>query len=238
MVSIVIPTFNERESLQALWPRLAAVRRHLDEPLEVLVVDDRSTDGTQELAEQALQADGMGRLIRRDGARDLAQSVMEGVRHARGDVIGVMDADLSHPPELLPALLQAVRSGADVAVASRYVPGGGIAQWSSVRRLLSWSANAMARPLVGVRDATSGYFLAHATLWRALLQAPYGFKILLELLACGQPHRVQEIPYLFVDRAHGRSKLRRRVLWRYAAQLGRLYKNRWKVSMPTVVSTK
>jgi dolichol-phosphate mannosyltransferase len=263
MLSVVIPTYNERTSVEELLQRLAAVRPRLSEALEVVMVDDRSADATADVAEALLSREALGRVIRRTGRRDLAQAVVEGIRHARGDLIAVMDADLSHPPELLPALVEAVRSGCELAIASRYVSGGGIANWPWSRRTLSRIANLLTRSLVPVADATSGYFVGEAHRLKAILlhpapwkprlsrRAPFqrvgtgrgesgaypeatavkpwggvqprGFKILLEILVRGCVHRAQEVPYLFRDRAHGSSKLGRRVLWLYAAQLGRLH---------------
>ena len=226
MLSVVIPTYNENRSIGKLLERIAAVREDIPGGLELLVVDDRSTDGTADLAERLLRQYGLGRVIRRTGPRDLAQSVMEGVRQAGGELIGVMDADFSHPPELLPELVRAVRTGAEAAVASRYVPGGRIGRWPWHRRWLSRIGNLMVQPLTGVADATSGYFVCHARLLRSLARPPRGFKILLELLVCGQVQRVREVPYTFTDRLRGSSKLGSRALWRYVTQVAWLYADR------------
>jgi len=232
MLSVVIPTYNERDALGELLPRLAAVRSRLTEGLEVVVVDDQSSDGTPDMAEQFLNREALGRVIRRDGPRDLSHAVMAGIRSATGDLIGVMDADLSHPPELLPALVSAVRSGCEVAIASRYVQGGGITNWRWTRRLLSRIGNLIARPLVPVADATSGYFVGESTLLKTLTLRPRGFKILLEMLVKGCIHRIQEIPYVFVDRVTGRSKLKGHVLWLYGVQLVSLYLHRLRHPCP------
>jgi len=226
MLSLVIPTYNERDAIGTLLSRLAAVRRELFEGLEVVIVDDHSTDGTPDIAEQVLRQRELGTVIRRAGSNDLAQAVLDGIRCARGDLIGVMDADLSHPPELLSALVEAVRRGSDMAVASRYVQGGGIQHWPWTRRVLSRLGNLMARPLVPVFDATSGFFVGQAKLLKGLSLNPRGFKILLEILVQGCVHRVQEVPYVFVDRVTGRSKLGGRVLWLYGVQLVSLYLHR------------
>lgn len=223
MLSVVIPTYNEQENLGPLLTRLAASRTQLGEPLEVLVVDDRSKDGTAIQAHRLLNEFGLGRIIERTGRRDLARAVWEGIQQAQGDLIGVMDADLSHPPELLPRLVEAVRKGNALAIASRFVPGGGVEHWPWARRMLSRVGNLTARPLVSVADATSGYFVGEAKVLKAVMVRPCGFKILLEILVRGCVHRVQEIPYVFRDRLRGSSKLGRRVLWCYATQLVRLY---------------
>ncbi|PIQ83292.1 MAG: hypothetical protein COV75_08310, partial [Candidatus Omnitrophica bacterium CG11_big_fil_rev_8_21_14_0_20_63_9] len=155
MLSVIVPTYNERENVEPLVRRLLAVRALLREPLEVLIADSASPDGTARAADGLLRPEQLGRALVISGPSNLCRAVTEGVRQAQGDLVAVMDADLSHPPELLPALVAAVRHGAEIAIASRYVAGGGIAKWPRTRRSLSWMGNLMARPLVGVRDATS-----------------------------------------------------------------------------------
>ncbi|MBI4342073.1 MAG: polyprenol monophosphomannose synthase [Candidatus Omnitrophica bacterium] len=226
MVSLIIPTYRERENLEPLLERLALVRASLGEPLEVLIVDSDSEDGTAACAQSLLARLQLGRLIEHPRGQGLARAVMSGVGQASGDLIGVMDADLSHPPELLPALAAAVRAGSEVAVASRYVSGGGAVNWPRSRRLLSRVGNRLARPLVPVADATSGYFVCRAALVRGLAVHPRGFKILLEILVQGDVRRAREIPYVFTDRRRGSSKLDAHALLAYLVQLGRLYWSR------------
>jgi dolichol-phosphate mannosyltransferase len=226
MISIIVPTYRERQALDALLPRLVAVHRTLPESAEVLIVDDASDDGTAELADEILGRERMGRAIRRTGPRDLCAAIIEGSRQAHGDVLAVMDADLSHPPELLPTLLAAVRAGSDIAVASRYVPGGRVEGWPWRRRLLSRTGVLLARPLTRVSDPTSGYFACRAPLLQSLTPTPGGFKVLLELLAHAPRSVVREVPYVFQDRRAGSSKLSPTVGWRYLLQVGRLYRLR------------
>ncbi len=228
MVTIIIPSYNERANMPPLLERLEAVRPQLAEPLEVLVVDGGSPDGTAREAQRLLGARGGGRVIVLPGCRDLSAAVARGAQEASGDALGVMDADLSHPPELLVQMLPALRSGADVVVASRYVAGGGVADWPWLRRLLSRMANGLARPLVPIADATSGYFLCRSELLRGTAASSRGFKILLELLATTRVRQVREIPYVFTDRARGRSKLGWKVTGWYVLQLMRLYGSRWR----------
>ena len=224
MVSLIIPTCEERENIEPLLARLAAVRSRLEEPLEVLVVDSSSQDGTAACARHTLHREALGHVIVASTRCDVAQAVRLGIRQAAGDLIGVMDADLSHPPELLPALVKAIRNeGVQVAVASRYVRGGGLAGWPWHRKVLSRLGNLVVRPLTPVADATSGYFVCEAPLMRSVERPLSGFKVLLEPLVTGRAHRVEEIPYVFTDRQRGASKLRPRILWAYAKQLARLY---------------
>jgi len=223
MLSLIIPTYCERDNMEPLITRLETVRTALGEPLEVLIVDSGSPDGTVEAATSRLSRHGLGRVVSLSARSGLAEAVMAGVRQAAGDLIGVMDADLSHPPELLPTLMKSVRSGYEVAVASRYVPGGGVIGWSWMRRLLSRLGNQLARPLARVSDATSGYFVCRADLVNTLRLRPEGFKILLDILVAGCVHDVEEIPYTFVNRVRGTSKLSRDILGLYLRQLARLY---------------
>ena len=223
MLSVVIPTDCERENIEPLLMRLSVTAPQLGEPMEVLIVDNRSDDGTSVQARRLLGEVIQGRVIECAKKVDLARAVMLGIVEAKGDVIGVMDADLSHPPELLPELIRAVRAGSQVAVASRYVSGGRIMNWPWKRRALSRIGNLLARPLTRVNDATSGYFIFQRSLMRPLLLQPRGFKILLELLVRGDVGVVQEIPYVFRDRLRGSSKLRAWTLWCYVVQLSQLY---------------
>jgi len=223
MLSVILPTCDEGATIEPLLQRLAAVRTTLGEPLEVLVVDKASADGTADIARTVLQQETLGRVVAGGETYDLAQAVHYGIHQAQGDLIGVMDADLSHPPELLPQLVRAVRAGCHVAIASRYVPGGGVNGWPWQRRLLSRLGNGLARPLVPVADAMSGYFVCQAQVAKSLPLQPRGFKILLELLVAGQLRHVREIPYVFHERQRGVSKLSQRVLWCYLMQLVRLY---------------
>ena len=228
MLTVIIPTYEEAENIEPLLRRLAAVAPALGDAIEVLIVDNGSSDGTADRARELLGRVVPGRLVPGRHRMDLASAVIEGIRQAQGRVIAVMDADLSHPPELLPELYRAVERGADVAVASRYVRGGGVARWPLRRRALSRTGNWLVRPLAGVRDATSGYFACRTHFVKPLPLSAAGFKILLEILVKGRPRRVQEIPYVFTDRQRGSSKLSGRTLKLFAAHAARLYAYRWR----------
>ncbi len=227
MLSLIVPTYHERDNIEPLLQRIATVRGLLQEPIEVLVVDNQSEDGTAACAKLLLERTHLGRVIESTERHDLIDAVRQGIREAKGELIAVMDADLSHPPELLPQLVAAVRAGAELAIASRYVAGGGIRAWPWHRRVLSRLGCLMAQPLVGVHDATSGYFACRASLVKSLTLKGSGFKILMSILVEGCVHYVREVPYVFTDRVRGSSKLTRRVLGRAAAQLFALYRYRW-----------
>lgn len=224
-LTVVVPTFNERENL----PRLAeALFRALDGAGvrgELLVVDDDSPDGT---AEAALRLAGRWpvKVLVRKGRHGLSSAVLEGVAMARAPVVCVMDADLSHPPEAVPLLYFEVASGADIAVGSRLVEGGGVEDWPLGRRLISKGATLLARPLTPVHDPMSGFFCFRRSMISGARLEPEGYKILLEILARCDIVRAVEVPYVFRDRQFGKSKLTGSVMRQYLGHLLRLYASR------------
>jgi len=227
MLSVIVPTYNERQTLPLLIERLRKVARDL--PLEVVVVDDNSPDGTGVLAEElgrSLAPELPVTVVHRPGKGGLSSAVLDGVRVARGDCITVMDADLSHPPEMLPHLVKAIEEGYDIAIASRYVPGGGVQRWPLWRRVVSIAATTLARTVLGlsVRDPLSGFFAARRSILEGRPFLALGYKLLLEVLARSPEARVIEVPYTFVDRQDGKSKLGIQELWDFLALLAELKK--------------
>jgi dolichol-phosphate mannosyltransferase len=225
--TVVVPTYNERDTIGGLLRRLAAAMRGAPHTCEVLVIDDSSPDGTGQVAAGVaaeLQDVFPVIVVTRPGKSGLASAVLEGVRRARGRVIVVMDSDLSHPPETVPALLRAVAGGAAVAVGSRYVPGGGVRDWPIRRKVMSRVATWMARGLLGVRvaDPMSGFFAARRGLFEDAPVEGLGYKILLELLVLHPAAAVVEVPYVFTERAGGESKLDAAEVGNYLRLLGRL----------------
>jgi dolichol-phosphate mannosyltransferase len=220
-VSVIVPTYNERETLPELVARLRGACR---DGLEVVVVDDASPDGTAQVAEQMAGSGAPVCLLRRAGKSGLATAVLAGARASRGEIVVVMDADLSHPPEAVPALVGAVRAGADIAVGSRYVPGGEIRNWSWRRRLMSRVAVWLARKVLRerTRDPVSGFFAARREWLADGSLRGLGFKILLEVLAHARGARIAEVPYTFTDRRGGASKLGPAEVWNYLRLLWRL----------------
>lgn len=224
--SIVLPTYNERDTLPGILRRLAAALGSAGIGAEVVVVDDSSPDGTAEASlEAARELPLPVTVVRRPGKAGLASAVLEGVRRSQGEAVVVMDSDGSHPPELIPRLLGALEGGADIAVGSRYAPGGGVRGWPLLRRVLSWGATRIARAAfgLGVRDPVSGFFAAR----REVLSAGrplegIGYKILLEVLVTRPRAQVVEVPYVFVNRARGRSKLGTGEIYNYVRLVGRL----------------
>ena len=223
-VSVVVPTFREAAGLRALVERVQGVLSGYGSEWELLLVDDDSGDGSEDVV-AALGRSAPVRLhVRREPPRDLSLSVLLGIRLARFDRVVVMDADLSHPPERIPDLLGALDTGAELALGSRYVPGASVDRgWSRSRRWSSRLATALAQPLVTCADPLSGFFAAD----RRLLPAPErlrpgGYKIALELMVRGRL-RVTEAPIVFNDRRIGSSKMSWRTLAAYLRQLARLY---------------
>jgi len=218
-VSVVIPTYREAENLGELVPRIDAAV----DGVEIVVVDDDSPDDTAAVCERLAREHPL-RLLVRHGERGLASAVLHGFRESRGEVLVCMDADLSHAPEAIPALLEALAEG-DFAVGSRYAHGGSTDEvWSLFRRLNSRVATVLARPLTPVRDPMAGFFaLRRETFESASELDPVGYKIGLELLVKCGCRDVREVPITFRDRTRGESKLSLRQQWNYLVHLRRLY---------------
>ncbi|MFC2022971.1 glycosyltransferase [Chloroflexota bacterium] len=224
-VSIIIPTFNERENIAPLVERIA---RALPD-YEIVFVDDNSSDGTAEVA-ASLSARYPVRVIVRRDKRGLASAVIDGMEQSRSEVVAVMDADLQHPPEALAELLREIRGGADVAIASRYVAGGGCQGWGLIRRLISKGAIFLSHLLLpstrAVRDPMSGFFMLQRRVVAGACLKPTGYKILLEILIEGECRCVAEVPYTFTTRYQGESKLSARQQWEYLKHLCSLMRRR------------
>ena len=222
-VSVVVPTFREAENIPALVERIAGAFAG-ETRWELVLADDDSGDGSEALVARLSERWPVRIEVRRGVPRDLSLAVLDGIRSARFDRVCVMDADLSHPPERIPDLLAALGDDVDLVVGSRYVPGGRIdAGWGFLRRLNSWGATQLTRPLVRCADPMSGFF---ATDRRRLPDpgrlAPIGYKIGLELMVRGGL-RVREIPIAFRDRDLGASKLGWRQQLNFLRHLSRLY---------------
>jgi len=223
MLSVVVPTYNEAGSVPKLAERLHAALGARD--WELVIVDDGSPDGTADIA-AALAPRIPTNVVRRAGKAGLASAVIAGFAAARGDILVVMDADLSHPPELVPALLSAIEDGADLAVGSRYVAGGGVEDWPLKRQIVSRVACLMGNALVPVRDATSGFFALRRSVIDGVTLNPIGFKIGFEVIARGRYRSVVEVPYTFRDRELGASKFGRREIGQYVVQLGQIARDK------------
>ncbi len=206
--SLIIPTLNEAVNIDPLLSNLFLANRVEVANFEVIIVDDGSTDGTQEKVAHWATTHNV-RLIERHASPDLTASILDGVRVANHEVIVVMDADLSHPPERVIDLARPVLDGShDIVIGSRYVTGGSTENWPFYRRWLSRAGGWLARVICDVNDATSGFFAFRKELVQNMPEKARGYKILLELLMSGKEKlRVKEIPICFRDRTRGNSKL-------------------------------
>ena len=227
-LSVILPTYNERESLSAIRPRLERALAPFD--AEIIVVDDGSPDGTGPLVREFART-GRWSLVERAGPSGLATAVLEGFRHAQGTVVLVMDADGSHPPETIGELVGPIeRHEAEFVLASRFAPGGSDAGLVGLRRLVSWAASRLARPLTTASDPMSGFFAFRRTLLERGALAPVGYKIGLEVLVKCRPSPVLEVPFAFAERVAGESKLGSRQIAGYLHHVLRLY--RWRFAGP------
>jgi dolichol-phosphate mannosyltransferase len=222
-LSIIVPTYREVLNIPVLVNRLIELRETSQIDLEVFLMDDDSEDGSAELV-QALRLPWV-ELVTRTTDRGLSPAVLDGLRRARGDVLLVMDADLSHPPEAIPKMLAELDAGADFVVGSRFVKGGTTDDdWGVFRWLNSKVATLLAMPLSRLKDPMSGYFmLRRSTFLNGKDFNPVGYKIGLELLIkCGCKRPV-EVPIHFADRQLGDSKLSLKEQLRYLQHVRRLY---------------
>jgi dolichol-phosphate mannosyltransferase len=225
---VVLPTLDEAENLEALVRRL----RETAPAVDVLIVDDDSTDGTGAIADALARAEPAVRVLHRRGKKGYGESLTEGFRaalEAGADVVGSMDCDFSHDPAALPSLLSAIAE-ADLVIGSRYVSGGAIRNWGLYRTALSATANAFVRALfaVPVRDCTSGFrvyrrAVLEAVPWGRLHSTGYSFLVEVLYWATLSPERrVREVPICYVDRARGVSKMGVRQILSGAANLIKL----------------
>lgn len=214
MLSLILPTYNEAENIPRVVPELQGILK--DIPHEIIIVDDDSPDGTWRVAEELAAGNDRVRVIRRVGRRGLSSAVIEGFLAAKGEVLGVTDADGQHDYTLLPSLCRAVEGKGGLAIGSRYVEGGSVGKWDERRQWMSRLATDMAKRLCRVRvtDPMSGFFAVSREI--ALRVAPrlhpHGFKILFDILVrIPRSTPVTELPYTFRTRTHGESKMSLRV---------------------------
>ena len=227
-LSLIIPTYNEARNIEELVERLTDLfERKLRGAYELIVVDDDSPDRTWARALALLPHYPRLRVMRRTGERGLSTAVIRGWQAARGAVLAVIDADLQHPPEVTVALLREIERGADLAVASRHVEGGGVSDWSPRRRLLSRGAQLLGLlilpSVVGrVSDPMSGYFMVRRRCLAGREMRPLGYKILIEVLGRGSIRWIGEVGYVFRERSEGESKVTLGLYADYLRQLARL----------------
>jgi len=212
-LSLVIPTYKERDNIQNVIRILSQL---LEEAVlgdyELIIVDDDSPDRTWEVAQSLMGEYPKLRVMRRQVERGLSSAVIRGWQCARGRVLGVIDGDLQHPPEVLPQLLRGIEGGADLAVASRHIEGGGVSSWSMMRRLLSRGAQVLGLIILPgvlgrVSDPMSGYFMVRRSAIAGVTLNPVGYKIILEVIGRGRVGDIAEVGYVFCERQEGESKV-------------------------------
>jgi dolichol-phosphate mannosyltransferase len=231
---IVVPTYNERENL----PVLVGMLLELPIDLGVLVVDDSSPDGTGDIADElAAQHPDRVWVIHRSGKLGLGTAYRTGFKHALDSVrmggrverIMTMDADFSHHPRYIPAIVAMSKQGTDLVVGSRYVPGGGTPDFPVQRRMLSWVANFIAKTMLGLKagDVTAGFRCYRRSVLETLpLDSIFsnGYSFLIEMMFLVQRagFTVGEVPIIFMDRTHGKSKISQREIFRALYTVTRL----------------
>jgi dolichol-phosphate mannosyltransferase len=230
-ISIVVPTYREVENIRLLVTRISRVLSTLRNAYEIIVVDDNSRDGIVEEVARLSEEDYPVRIIVRVGERGLSSAVIRGFRESRGNILICMDADLSHPPEAIPRMLECfMDTDVDFAIGSRYVPGASTEEnWGVFRWLNSKTATLLAMPFAGIKDPMSGYFAIPRVVFdRAERLDPIGYKIALELIVKCSCKNIAEIPIHFANRKYGQSKLSLREQFNYLKHLKRLADFKWR----------
>jgi dolichol-phosphate mannosyltransferase len=224
--ALVVPTLNEATNIEPLLNKLVAALSHSSWAWEILVVDDESSDGTPGIVKRFAQSESRVRLLVRAGQRGLAGAIAYGWEQTDADLLGVIDADLQHPPELLPTLISKVADGCDIAIASRYVQPHSIDGWSPLRAAISrmslLASTPVQKPSLAVKDPMSGFFVLRRKCILGLDFQPTGFKLLLEILARGHINSVAEVPFKFAPRRQGKSKANLMTAVHYVSLLWRL----------------
>ncbi len=222
MISIILPTYNEAENIKLIVCELSEMLDNEDIDGEIIVVDDNSPDGTADIA-NGLAAKYPVRVHVRTNERGLSRSVIKGIELAEGDVCVVMDADLSHPVEKVPAMIKPILDNrCDATVGSRNIVGGGCEAWPVARRMISKVAGLLAKGVTTLSDPTSGFMAIRKSILNDIKLDPLGWKIVLEAIVKTNP-RILEVPILFADRQEGKSKLGFRAQVDYIHHLWRLY---------------
>ena len=230
-VSIIIPTYNESENIIQV---LKSIGEHIPKDIatEAIVVDDNSPDGTGKVVEDYIN-DTQNKtgytvgVIHRKTKSGLSSAILDGIQHSTGETVVIMDSDFSHPPKIIPQLIEEMEtSECDIVIASRFVPGGAINGWSTKRKLISKTAKGIAKAGLGVNesDPMSGFFAFKRKILDGIKFDAIGYKMLLEILVKTKGAKVKEIPYTFTDRTRGSSKLDSSTMLDYVKSVWRLYR--------------
>ncbi|HVY55057.1 MAG TPA: polyprenol monophosphomannose synthase [Thermodesulfobacteriota bacterium] len=223
-ITLVIPTYNESENLPILLERVYGAFRSANLDGKVIIVDDNSPDGTWKRAEELKGAYPGLEVLRRIDKRGLSSAVLDGFDMSKSEIIGVMDADLSHPPEKIPEMVEPLLKGeADIVIGSRYIESGGTEDWALRRKISSRVATLAVIGLTRVKDPMSGFFFLKREVIENVELSPKGFKIALEILVRGKYDKVVEVPIIFRDRIYGETKLSGDVILDYLYHVAKLY---------------
>lgn len=231
-ISILVPTYNESKNIIDI---LKSIAEHLPKNIltQTIVIDDNSPDGTGNLVEEYIKnvkkiAGNTIDVIHRKAKQGLSSAILNGIQNATGDTIIVMDSDFSHPPSIIPKMIDVLKqSQCDIVIASRYITGGGIQGWSLKRKLISKVATKIAKKGLGVkqRDPMSGFFAFKRNIINGLKFDAIGYKMLLEILVKTKGATVKEIPYTFTDRKFGSSKLGFSTIIDYVKAVWKLFRS-------------
>jgi dolichol-phosphate mannosyltransferase len=230
-LTVIVPTYNESQNITKI---LDSLRQYLSSFLEteIIVIDDNSPDGTGKIVEEYAKKDKSTnkhsvKVIHRKTERGLSSAILTGIQSAKGESVVVMDGDFSHPPQTIPKMVEELHgSGYDIVVASRYIEGGSVSGWPFKRKLLSKGATKIAQHGLGIKikDPMSGFFAFKRHVIKNINFDAIGYKILLEILVKAKGVKVKEIPYVFINRKSGASKLDVSVGLDYVRAVWRLYR--------------
>lgn len=219
-LTVIIPTFNEEANIRNIVMAVDAIFHEYSLNGQILVVDDNSSDATISIVRELKRQKENVEILIREKDHGLSQSVADGFSHTSSDVFIVIDADFSHPPVLIPRMYEEIRKGNDIVIGSRYMEGGGIRKWPLKRRVISIGATFLGRLLFpDITDPVSGFFAVKKEVVDKAPLKPRGYKILLEVLGKGTWEKDKEIPFEFVDREIGSSKLKMKTIIEYAEQV-------------------
>ncbi len=234
-LSLILPTYKERDNIEKIVEILTEILDKLiPNRYELIVVDDDSPDFTWEIAEDLTSQYPQLKVMRRQQEKGLSTAVIRGWQVATGDILGVIDADLQHPPEVLINLWAEILRGADLAIASRHVEGGGVSEWSIIRRILSRGAQMLGLIILPevisrVSDPMSGYFMVRREAIANKYLSPVGYKILIEVVARGNIRWIGEAGYVFKEREAGESKVTAKQYLQYVQHLLKLRFSLWQI---------
>ncbi len=230
-ISIIVPTYNESKNIRGI---LEHIQKSIPKNLkaETIVVDDNSPDLTAKIAEDYFysikeKTTHTISVIKRKAKDGLSSAILNGIQQAVGNTIIVMDSDFSHPPSVIPKMIETLRqTKCDIVIASRYVKGGSIQGWPLKRKLMSKIATLIAKRGLGIssKDPMSGFFLFKKNIISGLKFDAIGYKMLLEILVKTKGVKIQEVPYTFTDRQQGDSKIGAGIIFDYCKSVWKLYK--------------